>query len=109
MRCCIERPSLSSFHTTMVSPSRATPRIHYRERIPTYKFLGFTCYWGKSRKGKWRLKYKSRSDRFAGKLKGLRLYLKKSLNEETQSVLKRVKRIVVGWINYPGIAKTNDE
>ena len=21
------------------------------ERLPTYKFLGFVCYWGKSRKG----------------------------------------------------------
>ncbi len=73
------------------------------ERIPTYKFLGFTCYWGKSRNGKWRLKYKSRSDRFAGKLKGLRKHLKESLNEETSIVLKRVKRIVSGWINYHAI------
>ena len=37
------------------------------ERLPTYKFLGFLCYWGKSRNGRWRLKYKSRADRFTGK------------------------------------------
>ena len=41
------------------------------ERIPTYKFLGFTCYWGKSRAGWFRLKFKSRSDRFAAKLTGV--------------------------------------
>lgn len=74
------------------------------ERLPVYKFLGFTCYWGKSRNGRWRLKYKSRSDRFAGKLKGLRKYLKDSLNEETRTVLQRIKRVVKGWVNYHAIS-----
>ena len=63
------------------------------ERLPTYKFLGFLCYWGKSRNGRWRLKYKSRADRFTGKLKGLREYLGKSLNQETKSTIQRVKKI----------------
>lgn len=74
------------------------------ERIPAYKFLGFKCYWGKSRNGRWRLKFKSRSDRLAGKLKALRKYLKGSLSEKTEAVLKRVKRVVVGWINYNAIS-----
>lgn len=74
------------------------------ERLPTYKFLGFTCYWGKSRKGKWRLKFKSRCDRFTGKLQGLRKYLWKSLNQETERTIKRVKKIVVGWVNYHAIS-----
>lgn len=74
------------------------------ERLPTYKFLGFVCYWGKSRKGWWRIKFKSRSDRFAGKLKGLRKYLKESLSEETHKTLERVKRVVVGWVNYNAIS-----
>lgn len=52
------------------------------ERLETYKFLGFICYWGKSRKTDWwRLKFKSRGDRFTAKLRGLRTYLKKSLNQ----------------------------
>jgi RNA-directed DNA polymerase len=74
------------------------------ERLPVYKFLGFVCYWGKSRQGWWRLKYKSRSDRFAGKLKSLRKELKESLNEETDTVLQRVKRQVKGWVNYNAIS-----
>ncbi|MEQ1966210.1 reverse transcriptase domain-containing protein, partial [Xenorhabdus nematophila] len=49
-------------------------------RLPTFNFLGFTCYWGKSRKGLWRLKLTSRKDRFAAKLKGLRDFLWKNLN-----------------------------
>lgn len=74
------------------------------ERLPTYKFLGFVCYWGKSRTGRWRLKFKSRADRFTGKLKGLRDYLKKSLSQETKLTIRCVKRIVNGWINYHAIS-----
>jgi len=90
-------------HVILSGSKRAEEAAQRGERVPTYKFLGFTCYWGKSRNGRWRLKYKSRSDRFAGKLKGLRKHLKESLNEETSVVLKRVKRIVAGWINYHAI------
>lgn len=74
------------------------------ERLRTYKFLGFLCYWGKSRNGRWRMKYKSRADRFTGKLKGLREYLRKSLNQETKQIIALVKEIVVGWVNYHAIS-----
>ena len=74
-------------------------------RIPTFNFLGFTCYWGKARKGSWRLKYKSRKDRFATKLKGLRKFLRKNLNaKHTDMILKSVIRVVRGWINYHHIS-----
>ena len=74
------------------------------ERLPTYKFLGFVCYWGVSRTGFWRLKYKSRSDRVTAKLKGLRKYCKESYNKDTYTVLKRAAKIVRGWINYHAIS-----
>jgi RNA-directed DNA polymerase len=75
------------------------------ERLPTYKFLGFTCYWGKSRNGFWRLKYTSRRDRFTTKLKGLRKYLWENLNtSDTWGLLKTVVRVVKGWVNYHAIS-----
>lgn len=74
------------------------------KRIPTYKFLGFTCYWGKSRHGEWRFKYKSRSDRMTGKLKGLRKFLKEHLSKDTLETLRQVKRVVIGWVNYHAIS-----
>jgi len=87
------------------SGSKAAAEADKRgERIPTYNFLGFVCYWGKSRNGRWRLKYKSRSDRFAGKLKGLRKYLKENLSKETYTIFQQVKRMVLGWINYHAIS-----
>lgn len=74
-------------------------------KLPTYKFLGFTCYWGESRNGFWRLKYTSRRDRFTTKLKGLRQYLRANLNTpDTPGLLKQIVRVVKGWVNYHGIS-----
>jgi group II intron reverse transcriptase/maturase len=75
------------------------------KRLPTYQFLGFTCYFGKTRKGFWRLMYTSRRDRFTAKLKGLRKYLQKQLSaKDTMKVLSTVVRVIRGWINYHGIS-----
>jgi RNA-directed DNA polymerase len=76
------------------------------KKIETYNFLGFTCYWGKSRFGKtWRLKYTTRKDRFTGKLKGLREYLRQRLNKKQKAqVLSQVAKVTQGWINYYGIS-----
>jgi len=76
-------------------------------RLPTYHFLGFTCYWGKARGGFLRLKYKSRRDRFTAKLKGLRDYLWNHRNADTRDVVKQVIRVVKGWINYHAITDNN--
>ena len=74
-------------------------------RLPTFPFLGFTCYWGKTRNGYWRLKYTSRKDRFAATLKGLRQYLRKHLTtRDTHGLLTRVVRGIRGWVNYHGIS-----
>ncbi|HLB43008.1 MAG TPA: reverse transcriptase domain-containing protein [Gammaproteobacteria bacterium] len=73
-------------------------------RLQTYKFLGFTCYWGKSRSGKWRLKFKSRSDRLAKKLVNMRQHLKQNLHVKTHVVIEQIKRVVIGWGNYHAIS-----
>lgn len=73
-------------------------------KLPTFNFLGFTCYWGKARKGFWRLKYTSRRDRFSAKLKSMRLYLRKNLNGDTNTILKAILRVVRGWINYHAVS-----
>lgn len=74
-------------------------------RLKTFNFLGFTCYWGKTRSGKYRLKYTSRRDRFSTKLKGMKMFLKKNLNAKcTKTVLLTVIRIIRGWVNYHSIS-----
>ncbi|WP_080571863.1 reverse transcriptase domain-containing protein [Orientia tsutsugamushi] len=66
------------------------------KKIASYNFLGFTCYWGKSRFGTtWRLKYTSRRDRFTEKLKGLRKYLRGQLNTQDKTqALSQVIRVI---------------
>jgi RNA-directed DNA polymerase len=75
------------------------------KRLETYKFLGFICYWGKTRNGYWRLKFTSRRDRFTSKLKEIREYLWGNLNtNDAAAVLTMVVQMVRGWINYHGIS-----
>ena len=75
------------------------------ERLPTFNFLGFTCYWGKAVKSFWRLKLTSRRDRFAAKLKGMRQYLRENLNtKDTKGVIKTVIQVIKGWVNYHGVS-----
>jgi RNA-directed DNA polymerase len=76
------------------------------KRLATYKFLGFTCYWGLAQNRKfWRLKFRSRADRFSSKLKGLRAFLWANLTiPDTNYLLKRVAVVVRGWINYHAIS-----
>ena len=75
------------------------------KRLTTFNFLGFTCYWGKSKNGYWRLKFTSRKDRFAAKLKGLRRFLQDNLNtDDTIGTLQRAARVIKGWVNYHNIS-----
>ncbi len=73
---------------------------------PTFKFLGFLCYWGLNKSGKfYRLKFKSRNDRLQNKINGLRKYLKQNLNApDTGYILDTVKRVILGWMNYHSIS-----
>ncbi len=34
----------------------ATKANEQGQRVPSFKFLGFTCYWGRSKKGYWTLR-----------------------------------------------------
>lgn len=76
------------------------------ERLPTFKFLGFTAYWGKSTSGRtWRLKYRSRKDRFSATLRRLREFLWRYRNtQHLPWLLGRVFAVVRGWVNYHAIS-----
>ena len=83
----------------------ATQIAELNQKMPTFMFLGFTCYWGRARKGFWRLKYKSRQDRFTATLKRLKTYLREHLNtEDEEGLIRSVIRRMKGWINYHAIS-----
>ena len=86
-----------------VHAARAAAR---KEKMSTFNFLGFTVYWGKSRSGKmWRMKYRTRRDRFSATLKRLREFLWRYRNTSSMPwLLSRVWAVVRGWVNYHGIS-----
>lgn len=89
------------------SGNRAAARAHSAgKRIPAYKFVGFTWYWGLSVSGKcWRLKAKSRGDRKRAKLSGLRKFLRENLNTpDTPRLISQVKATVRGWARYHAVS-----
>lgn len=93
--------------TLLRSGQNVAERAHKAgKRIPTYQFLGFTVYWGKARNGKWwRMKFKSRRDRFTAKLQGLKEFLRKQLNtNDTVGVLKLVRSVIRGWLCYHAVS-----
>jgi group II intron reverse transcriptase/maturase len=76
-----------------------------KQKMPTFMFLGFTCYWGRALKGFWRLKYTSRKDRYTATLKQFRKLLRENLNTEDEAYLMRsIIRRMKGWINYHAIS-----
>ncbi len=90
----------------LVSGSCAARRANnVGKKMPTFQFLGFTCYWGKAQKGFWRLKFTSRSDRFTRALKGVRVHLRNNLiTKDVEMTLRGVVRRVKGWVNYHAIS-----
>nr|BFD32266.1 group II intron reverse transcriptase/maturase [Pigmentibacter ruber] len=74
-------------------------------KLPSFNFLGFTCYWAKAAtKNYWRINFTSRKDRFSAKLKGLRKYLLENSNtKDITAVFGRIISVIRGWINYHAV------
>jgi len=69
----------------------------------TFNFLGFTFICGKSRKGGFLLKRKSRRDRVRAKLKEIKEGLRKRMHEPPARQGKWLGRVVKGWLNYHAV------
>jgi len=69
----------------------------------TFNFLGFTFICGKSRKGGFLLKRKSRGDRMRAKLKDIKEGLRKRMHETLARQGKWLGQVVQGWFNYHAV------
>ena len=69
----------------------------------TFDFLGFTFICGKSRKGGFLLKRKSRGDRMRAKLKEIKARLKARMHEPVQRQGLWLRQVVKGWFNYHAV------
>ena len=69
----------------------------------TFDFLGFTFICGKSRKGGFALKRKSRGDRMRAKLKAIKEELKARMHQSIPVQGQWLGRVVAGWFNYHAV------
>ncbi|QDI90027.1 group II intron reverse transcriptase/maturase [Salicibibacter halophilus] len=67
---------------------------------PTFDFLGFTHYCGKSKKGKFRVKRKTSKKKIASKLKQTNQWLKAHRHLAMKDIVRRLNRSLNGYYNY---------
>jgi len=72
-------------------------------RPETFDFLGFTHYWGKSRKGQWVIRRKTMRKRFQRGLKAISQWCRKNLHEPMLKQVEQLGRKLKGHFGYYGI------
>ena len=82
---------------------RQRPSLDSGERPGTFDLLGFTHYWGRSRKGHWVVKRKTASDRFSRAIKTIDLWCRQNrhlvISEQHRILCQKVQ----GHYAYYGI------
>jgi group II intron reverse transcriptase/maturase len=69
----------------------------------TFNFLGFTFICGKSRRGKFLIKRKTRCDRMRAKLKAVKGELRRRMHQPIPVVGKWLGHVVKGYFNYHAV------
>ena len=69
----------------------------------TFDFLGFTHYWGKSRKGTWVIRRKTMRKRFTRGLKAISQWGRENLHEPLMRQVEQLGRKLKGHFGYYGL------
>ena len=69
----------------------------------TFNFLGFTFICGKSRRGKFLVKRKTRRDRMRAKLRTIKEELRRRMHQPIPEQGKWLMRVVTGYFNYHAV------
>ena len=69
----------------------------------TFNFLGFTFICGKTRRGKFLIKRKSRRDRMRAKLQAIKQELRRRMHQPIPEQGKWLKQVVSGYFNYHAV------
>jgi group II intron reverse transcriptase/maturase len=69
----------------------------------TFNFLGFTHICGRSRRGRFQLRRKSRRDRMQAKLRELKAELRRRWHEPIPRQGQWLRQVVTGWFNYHAV------
>ena len=69
----------------------------------TFNFLGFTFICGKSRKGKFLIKRKTRRDRMRAKLRTIKEEMRQRMHQTIPQQGKWLRQVVTGYFNYHAV------
>lgn len=69
----------------------------------TFDFLGFTHYWGKSRKGRWVIRRQTSRKRFGRSLTAINQWCRKNLHEPLRVQVEALGRKLKGHFGYYGL------
>jgi group II intron reverse transcriptase/maturase len=69
----------------------------------TFNFLGFTFICGKSRKGKFLIKRKTRQDRMRAKLRTIKEEMRRRMHQSIPEQGKWLRQVVTGYFNYHAV------
>jgi RNA-directed DNA polymerase len=69
----------------------------------TFSFLGFIFISGKSRRGKFQIKRKSRPDRMRAKLQAIKQELRRRMHQPIPGQGRWLKQVVTGYVNYHAV------
>jgi RNA-directed DNA polymerase len=69
----------------------------------TFKFLGFTFICGKSRRGRFLIKRKTRCDRMRAKLKEVKAQLRRRMHQPLPTQGRWLMQVVSGYFNYHAV------
>src|SRR5213595_3488811 len=69
----------------------------------TFTFLGFTFICGKTRRGKFQIKRKSRRDRMQAKLQAIKQELRRSMHQPIPQQGRWLQQVVTGYFNYHAV------
>jgi group II intron reverse transcriptase/maturase len=73
------------------------------ERPGTFDFLGFTHYWGRSRRGNWVVKKKTRRSRLTRALRGIDEYCRRRRHDPVKEQQQALARKLNGHYGYYGV------
>jgi group II intron reverse transcriptase/maturase len=79
-----------------------------RPRSETFDLLGFTHYWGKSRKGRWAVKRKTASDRFRRGIANIAAWCRVHRHDPLREQQKALSRKLNGHFGYFGITGNSE-
>jgi len=77
--------------------------VDRNDKPGTFDLLGFTHYWGKTRKGRWSVTRKTMASRLARSIQNIRQWCRENMHEPVREQWKILKAKVSGHYAYYGI------